>query len=52
MWKRRLYRVDTNTMRLPSGENRGSTLTAPFASKGFAVPLANSKIHNSMASLR
>ena len=39
-------------MRLPSGENRGSTLTAPFASSGFATPLANSNIHSSIASLR
>ena len=50
MCQRPLYAVETNAMRLPSGDQRGSTFTAPFAVTARTAPVARSKSSSSIAS--
>jgi len=51
MCQRALYAVETNAMRSPSGDQRGSMFTAPFAVTGRTAPVARSKSSSSIASL-
>src|SRR5881628_3129530 len=51
MCQRRLYKDDTNARRPPSGDQRGSTFTAPFAVKARTVPAVRSSSSSSIASL-
>src|SRR5207247_1089097 len=51
MGQRGLYKDGTNARRPPSGDQRGSTFTAPFAVKARTVPAVRSSSSSSIASL-
>src|SRR3989442_15809580 len=50
MCQRRWYADETKAMRVPSGDQRGSTFTAPVAGTARPVPVARSSSSSPMAS--
>ena len=50
MCQRRLYAVETKAILVPSGDQRGSTLTPPLLVSGRTAPVASSSRCSSIAS--